>query len=141
MNICLTLVPKIQDFNENVSTAKTKRLKCYFHGLGEKAVLMLLIWNLQGLEIYSGAPQIRNSLVITSFTKKSAWCEKKFGETQKCQNILPITTFENVEKMQSSHVLEAQIISTCRMALLFCSVCSLDTILHYTNLFGAVNSA
>ena len=44
----------------------------------------------------------------------------------KCQNILPITTFENVEKMQSSHVLEAQIISTCRMALLFCSVCSLD---------------
>ena len=43
----------------------------------------------------------------------------------KYQNILPITTFENVEKMQRSHVLEAQINFTCRMNLLFCSTYSL----------------
>ena len=121
--------PKIQDFNENVSTAKSKRLKCYFHELGEKAVLMLLIWNLL-------APQTRNSLVITSFIKKSAWREEKVWWDSKISEYSTHHHVWKCWKIQSSHVLEEQIISTYRMASLFSSVCSLDTILHYTKLFG-----
>ena len=48
----------------------------FFRGPGEKAVSVLWIWNLQGLETYSGPPQIREGLVITTFLRKSAWCEK-----------------------------------------------------------------
>ena len=58
-----------------------------------------------------------------------------FGETQKWQNILPIPKLENVEKMHWAHVLEAQMASMRRMALLFCSIHSLDIVLHSKNLF------
>ena len=47
--------------------------------------------------------------------------KKIFGETQKWQNIIPITKLENVEKMHWVHVLEAQMASMRRMALIFCS--------------------
>ena len=59
-----------------------------------------------------------------------------FGETQKWQNILPILQFENVEKMHWADDLEAQMASMRRMALLFCSIHSLDIVLHSKNLFG-----
>ena len=59
-----------------------------------------------------------------------------FGETQKWQNILPIPKLENVEKMHWAHVLEAQMASMRRMALLFCSIHSLDIVLHSKILFG-----
>ena len=59
-----------------------------------------------------------------------------FGETQKWQNILPILKLENVEKMYWAHVLEAQMVSIRRMALLFCSTHSLDIVLRRKNLFG-----
>ena len=59
-----------------------------------------------------------------------------FGETRKRQNILPIPMLENVEKMHWAHVLEAQMATMRRMALLFCSIHSLDIILHSKNLFG-----
>ena len=42
-----------------------------------------------------------------------------FLETQKWQNILPIPKLENVEKMHWAHVLEAQMVSLRRMALIF----------------------
>ena len=59
-----------------------------------------------------------------------------FGETQKWQNILPIPKLENVETMHWAHVLESQMVSIRRMALLFCSTHSLDILLPCTNLFG-----
>ena len=59
--------------------------------------------------------------------------KKMFRETQKWQNILLITKFENVEKMHWAHVLEAQMVSIRRMALLFCSTHSLDILLPCTN--------
>ena len=59
-----------------------------------------------------------------------------FGGTQKWQNILLITKLENVEKMHWTRVLEAQIASMRRMALLFLWTHSLDIVLHYKNLFG-----
>ena len=64
-----------------------------------------------------------------------------FGETQKWQNILPIPKLENVEKMHWAHVLEAQMVSIRRMALLFCSTHSLDMLLPCKNLFGGTNTA
>ena len=59
-----------------------------------------------------------------------------FSETQKWQNILLITKLENVEKMHWAHVLEAQMASMRRMALLFCFTHSIDIVPHCKNLFG-----
>ena len=53
-----------------------------------------------------------------------------FCGTQKWHNILLITQVENVEEMHCAHVLEAQMASMRRMALLFCSIHSLDIVLH-----------
>ena len=47
--------------------------------------------------------------------------KKMFRETQKWQNILLITKFENVEKMHCAHVLDAQMAAMRRVAwLCFC---------------------
>ena len=59
-----------------------------------------------------------------------------FCGTQKWQNILLITKLENIEKMHWAHVLEAQMASMRRMALLFCSIHFLDIAVHSKNLFG-----
>ena len=62
--------------------------------------------------------------------------ENSLSKVEKCQNILLITKLENVGKMHWADDLEAQMASMRRMALLFCSIHSLDIVLHSKNLFG-----
>ena len=63
------------------------------------------------------------------------------SKVEKCQNILRITKLENVEKVHWAHVLEAQMVSIRRMALLFCSTHSLDILLPCPNWFWGANIA
>ena len=62
--------------------------------------------------------------------------QNSLSKVEKSQNILPIPTLENVEKMYWAHVLEAQMVSIRRMALIFSSTHSLDIVPHWKNLFG-----
>ena len=62
--------------------------------------------------------------------------QNSLSKVEKKQNILPIPTLENVEKMYWAHLSEAQMVSICRMALIFSSTHSLDIVPHWKNLFG-----
>ena len=92
---------------------------------------------LTGLRDLLKAPSDPRGFGHNFISKKIRLMRKKmFGETRKWQNILPIPKLENVEKMHWAHVLEAQMVSIRRMALLFCSTHSLSIVLSCKNLFA-----
>ena len=62
--------------------------------------------------------------------------ENSLSKVEKCQNILLITKFENVEKIHWAHVLEAQMASMRRMTLFLWFADFLDIVLPYKKLFG-----
>ena len=85
---------------------------------------MLLIWNLQGLR------DLLN-LIITSFLKKSAWCEKKvrwdskMAEYSTCHR-----AWKCFLKMHLTFISQAQMVLMCTMVLFFCSTDSLEIVVH-----------
>ena len=81
---------------------------------------------------------VRTYLIRTKLVKKFLHGFKMNNLVEKFQNgriFHPSYAFEILKKSLQSGFLEAQIISTCRMALIFCSMYFWEPTLHSQNLF------
>ena len=92
---------------------------------------------LTGFRVVLGGPSDPGGFVHNFNFEKIRLMRKKSLLRLKNDRIFYISpSLKTFLKLHWGYVLEAQILSMCPMALLFCSMDSLDIVLHSKNLFG-----